>query len=171
MEPERFQKLVNAALSGPPNFDLIWALMEDGGEPVLQVKLFQEKLDTRPNRAIVFVNGPKDVEEILTFLDQRKKASAEPDVWTCCECHVAFKPGDRRIFPGEGFQPAGGAVCRACAEKIIASIPPITSCCQCGTVLKPTDRRTFHACAGGPVGPTCDACEKKNFDSTYTGKA
>lgn len=76
MNPTEFAAKARAALSGPPNFDRIWAMLEESGETNCQVKLFKNEGDTEPFRAIVFVNGEEESKAVLEFLDARRAAKA-----------------------------------------------------------------------------------------------
>jgi len=68
---ERFNAKVNDAMSGPPNFDKLWKLMAESESPTLEIKLYRKTGDKKPYRAIILVEGERDVEEVIALLDKR----------------------------------------------------------------------------------------------------
>jgi hypothetical protein len=72
MEKEEIQKRALEALRGPKNFEALWKLMEDAGEDMTQIELFQEHGDKKAFRAIILVNGETPVREVMELLNSRK---------------------------------------------------------------------------------------------------
>lgn len=62
---------INEAMAGPPNFDKMWKLMEESNAGTMQLKLFKKEGDKDPFRAIILVNGKREVKEILELLEAR----------------------------------------------------------------------------------------------------
>lgn len=64
---------IKEAMEGPPNFEKLWKLMEESHAGTMELKLFKQKGDEKPFRAIILVNGKREVEEILALLAARQE--------------------------------------------------------------------------------------------------
>lgn len=49
----------------------LWKLMEESNAGTMQLKLFKKEGDKDPFRAIILVNGKREVKEILELLEAR----------------------------------------------------------------------------------------------------
>lgn len=74
MEQNEFKTKALDAMKGPVSFVKLWNMMEESDSSTIQIKLFRNEGDKKPYRAIILVNGEKDVEEILKYVDGRAKA-------------------------------------------------------------------------------------------------
>lgn len=68
-----FKTQAKDALNAPADFDKLWKLMDDSNAGTMQLKLYKKVGDKKPFRAIILVNGIREVKEILEFLDARDK--------------------------------------------------------------------------------------------------
>ena len=73
MKSEEVKTKAQATMDGPTDLTRLWKLMEDSNAGTMQLKLFQQKGDEQPFRAIVLISGRREVKEVLELLDSRDK--------------------------------------------------------------------------------------------------
>ncbi len=74
MKKQEFKNRMTAAMKGPPEFERLWKLMDESGSPTMEIKLFRKEGDKKAYRAIILVEGERDVEEIIDLLEKRSEA-------------------------------------------------------------------------------------------------